>query len=78
MTSPLQMTQGLYEDKVKMSGGCHGYLLDVGDVQRCVDQPLVHWMFSVFAFLVQVHCLQVTARRKKSLNRTLRRRRRGR
>lgn len=34
------------------------YLLDVGDVQGCVNQTLVHWMFGVFAFFVQVHRLQ--------------------
>lgn len=42
--------------------GLHGYLLDVRDVQRSVDQPFVHGMFSVFAFLVQVHCLQRSRR----------------
>lgn len=35
-----------------------GYLVDVRDVQRRVDQPFVHGVFSVFAFLVQVHGLQ--------------------
>lgn len=34
-----------------------GYLLDIGDIQCSVDEPAVHGMFSVFAFLVQVHCL---------------------
>lgn len=33
------------------------YLLDVGHVQRGVDQPFVHGVFGVFALLVQVHCL---------------------
>lgn len=36
----------------------HRYLLDVGDVQCSVDQSFVHGVFSVFAFFVQVHCLQ--------------------
>ena len=41
------------------------YLLNVGDVQRGVDEPSVHRVSSVFAFLVQVHGLQ--ARKKKNL-----------
>lgn len=39
--------------------------MDVGDVQRSVDQTLVHWMLGVFAFFVQVHRLQ-DRRHKKS------------
>lgn len=37
--------------------GFDRYLLDIGDIECSVDQPSVHGMFSVFAFLVQVHCL---------------------
>lgn len=43
--------------------------MDVGDVQRSVDQTLVHWMLGVFAFFVQVHCLQDRRHTKKSLDR---------
>lgn len=51
--------------------------MDVGDVQRRVDQTLVHWMFGVFAFLVQVHRLQDTRQReeRKSVDRTQKRER---
>lgn len=38
------------------------YLVDVRDLQRRVDQPFVHGVFGVFAFLVQVHCLQTQRR----------------
>ena len=38
------------------------YLLNVVDVQRGVDEPSVHRVLSVFAFLVQVHGLQCQER----------------
>lgn len=41
------------------------YLLNVGDVQRGVDEPSVHRVSSVFAFLVQVHSLQARKKKKR-------------